>query len=139
MFERLMIASQRHLLVAILAALPAICFGFHVGRITIDIQAFVPRALLCAAIPCMLALLSPRYWLLPSLVYGYGFYCGYAVDTILAPVANLVVFPVATLSGEALTVAQPRSNAEFLFLLALLIATLVSLARLSYSKCITTA
>ena len=136
--ERPLTAAERHFLAAFLGAVPAIYLGFRIGSVASDfgshrdLASIFARALICAAPATILALLAPRVWLLPSLIYGYGFYCGYTFgDGFGAAFATLLAIPVAALTGQSIgTPPEPRHpELLWLFILALWLATVTAFIR----------
>jgi hypothetical protein len=93
----------RHAGRALVAILPALLIGFYVGLHTREIgsprefSSVVVRGLVCAGPAAILALLAPRFWILPGLVYGFGFYCGYI---FLEGVGADIVRLLAALTGQ---------------------------------------
>ena len=142
-FDRPLTTGQRHFLAVFLGALPAIYLGFRVGLIANDVgfhsdlgSIFI-RGLICAVPPAVLALLAPNYWLLPSLIYGFGFYAGYTIlDSIGDGIRFIVAIPVALVSGERVGSPTPPSHEElpWLFIFAFWIAGSIYLLRRYFSR-----
>ena len=129
-------AGERHFLVAFLGALPAIYLGFQIGSLAADIgshrdlTSIFVRALVCATPAALLAFVAPRVWLLPSLIYGYGFYCGYILGDVIDAasrffVAIFVAIPIAALTGQRIGTRSEPAHPElfWLFVVALWLAT----------------
>lgn len=140
--ERPLTAGERRFLLVCLSALPAVYIGFYAGLFAADIGshgelAFVlVRALICAAPPALVAVLAPRTWVLPSLAYGYGFYCGYTfLDGIGALLISLLAAPFAALAGQPLGAPSQPTHPElpWLFLFTIGVAMFVSLLRRHHS------
>jgi hypothetical protein len=138
--------AQRHCLALLMGAVPSIYIGFCVGLFAAgcgaqhSLAAIFLRTLICAAPAATLALIAPRAWLLPSLIYAFTFYCGYdSLDTARAFGALSVASPgaifIASLTGEPLWRAVPSEHPELLWvlLLALWAAAFISFLRRHYS------
>ena len=141
--ERPLTTGQRQFLAVFLGALPAIYLGFRIGLIASDVGfhselgSIFLRGLICAAPAAVLALLVPRYWLLPSLIYGYGFYSGYTFgDSIATGLRILVALPFAALTGQRVGTPPQPSHAElpWLFLFAFWLAGIIYLLRRYFSR-----
>ena len=102
-----------------------------------DLGSVLLRGLVCALPVMLLALLSPRLWWLPALVYGYGFHSGYTyLDGLGAAIMVLVAMPVAFLTGQRVGTPPEPTHPELLwiFVLALWLTALVSFFRIYYSR-----
>lgn len=140
--ERPLTAGEGRFLAVFLGALPAIYLGFQVGSFAAGIgspQAFVSifiRALVCAAPAALLAAIMPRGWILPALIYGYGFYCGYTLaDSIEAAMFTLIAHSMAVFTGQRLETSLEPTHPELLwfFVIALWLAAFISFLRRHYS------
>jgi hypothetical protein len=141
--ERRLTAGERHFLVAFAGALPAIVIGFYVGVFAAgvgsqrELASIFIRALVCAAPPVLLAVLAPRSWFFPSLIYGCGFYCGYTcLDGSGAAFTFVVMAHIAALTGEHLGTPSRPTHPEllWLFIIALWLATFISFLRRYYAR-----
>lgn len=136
--ERPLTPGERHFLTVFLGALPAIIIGFYVGVFASgigtprELASILIRALVCTAPAAALAVLAPRSWLLPSLIYGYSFYSGYILfDGFGADIATVFLAPFAALIGERIGSPAHPTHPEllWLFIIALWLAALISFLR----------
>jgi hypothetical protein len=128
--ERPLTPSQRHFLVVFLGGLPAFCVGFVFGiQASIvgsqrdpDAVSILFRALICAVPPSLLALSVRRFWWLPSLIYGWGFYGGYffndSFNEGLAGLATSPYIPFAALVGLPTGRFSPPAHFELIWIFA---------------------
>jgi|SRR5687767_13799471 hypothetical protein len=83
--ERPLTAVQLHVFALFIGALPASCVGLGFGLFAASFGAdpslaiIFLRTLICAIPVAMFALLAPRAWLLPSLIYASAFHFGYDI------------------------------------------------------------
>jgi len=140
-------AARRHFWALLIGALPAIYLGFRAGLFAAGAGshhalAFIfLRAAICAAPIAVLALLAPRAWLLPSLIFGFGFYFGYdlfdiarGLNALFAAQQSTVL--IAAFTGEPLWAATPTSRPElpWILLLAFWAAAFIAFLRRHYSR-----
>jgi hypothetical protein len=120
--------GKRQCLVLLLGALPALCLGFFFGQLASSIGSpghlgsILLRGLIFAAPSSALVLLAPRYWMLPSLVYGFGFSGGYTFsDSMASSFSVLLGMPYAALTGQPVGTPPLPSHSElpWLILIAL--------------------
>jgi hypothetical protein len=138
--DRPLTLRQGHFLALFLGALPAMYVGFYCGTVASDIGSsqnpdlisILIRALICAVPLGVLGFLSPRVWLIPSLIYVYAFYCGYTFfDGLGSAVAAIAVTPFAALTGLLVGTPSRPAHPEVLWFLAiaLWLAAFVSFLR----------
>jgi hypothetical protein len=140
-------AAQRHFTALLIGALPAAYIGFRIGLFAADIgshhalTSVFMRALVCAAPVASLALIAPRAWLLPSLIYAFCFYVGYdffetARGLRALSGASSSAALVSAVTGQPLWAAAPSSHPELLWLLllALWTAAFISFLRCYHSR-----
>ena len=137
-------ARQRQGVLAFFCALPAFCVGFYFSGFALrigshlDFVAVLKRGGVCAIPAALFAFIFPRYWLVPSILYGLGFHYGYAAlpDSISAGMAVLFAGIFGSLtSGRAGGMPGP-SHSELLgiYLIALWVAAFVSMLRLQFER-----
>jgi hypothetical protein len=125
--ERPLTTGQHHFLVVFYTAFPAFYVGHIFGFLATEVGpqhdadpiSILVRALVCAAAPVLFSWLWPRFWLLPSLIYGFGFYAGYTCFDGLANLPMLLAtIPYAVLLGLPLGTPPQPQHPELLWLFA---------------------
>lgn len=123
--QRRLTAVQLHFLALIIGVLPASCVGLGIGLFAARFGAdpsltiIFLRTLICAVPVATVALLAPRAWLLPALIYASAFHFGYDI-------AGEPFWPFGR--------AQPSNHPElpWILMLALWAAAFISFLRRHY-------
>jgi hypothetical protein len=140
--ERPSTSDVRQAGIAVLAALAALFIGFYVGSFAAGVgsprvlSSILLRSVVCAVPATAFALLMPRFWVLPAIVYGFAFYCGYTfLDGIRVGLAVVFLTPIAALTGQRLGTPPEPTHPEllWLFVIAIWFAALTSFLRRRYS------
>lgn len=135
-------SDDRQAGLVVLATLASIFAGICVGSFAAGIGS--PRVLISILLRCVVsyvpamafALLMSRFWLLPSVVYGIGFYCGYTfLDGIAVGLAVVFLAPFAALNGQQLGTPPEPTHPEllWLFVIATWCAAFAAFLRRRYS------
>jgi hypothetical protein len=136
-------ARERQGVWAFLCALPAFFIGIHVGILASeigshrDLASVLVRGGVCGAAPLAFALVSPRYWFIPSVIYAMGFSSGYTLDeAIRVGVGVFLALPFAVMTGERIAVPPEPSHPELLWLyvIALWMASFTAFLRLHFER-----
>lgn len=128
---------------AFLCALPAFFVGFWVGGYAShigshrDFGSVLARGGVCGLAPVVFALFSPRYWIIPAAIYGFGFLGGYTLgDAFAVGMSVFLAIPYTAITGERFKVPSEPSHPELLwiYVIALWLAALTSVLRLHFER-----
>lgn len=132
---------------AFLCGVPAFFVGFYVCGLAegigshLDFVSVLERGGICSIPTAMFALLFPRYWFVPSAVYGLGFYFAYKFSIAIgAAAAALFIIPIFAISGQQISLSESGLSHSkptwiiWAYLIAIWVAAFIAMLRLHFEK-----
>ncbi len=117
-------AIKEQFSVMFFGAIPASIVGFYTGCFASgifhapELHAVLIRALACAIPPAILAWCFPRFWILPSCIYGFTFAIGYSIRNFGADLGRMLgALPLTLLTLRPLGQLPEHNDDELPWLL----------------------
>lgn len=143
MLNKPLTSRERQGLLACLCAIPAFFVGIYLSNVAqqigwhLDFESILKRGGVCAIPAVLLALILPHYWLIPSILYGVGFYFGYTfTDGLTHGIIIGLGGLFSALVGQPIGQISEPSHPELLwiYLIALWTAAFASILRHQFGR-----
>ncbi len=134
--------KQRQGCLAFLCVIPAFFIGCYMTGLTdrigssLDFISVLKRGGVFSIPTAVFALLFPRFWLIPSVLYGLGFYCvTLAGDAGAAAAAAFISIPIFIFGGQRIGYSAPsHKELIWIYLIGIWVAAFIAMLRLHFRK-----
>jgi len=135
-------AKQRQGCLAFLCAIPAFPIGCYMIGLTdrigshLDVVSVLKRGGVFSIPTAVFALIFPRFWLVPSVLYGLGYYyVTLAGDAGAAAATAFISIPILIFGGQRIGYSAPsHKDLIWIYLIGIWVAAFIAMIRLHFEK-----